>query len=553
MGTTYDGTEIARKVLHAIICTGERSGANHIVSVLHGSRTQRVLQLRHDMLRVYGVARENSRYDLKDVIKQLVGKGLVARRTYGGYPTLYVTGRGRRFLKERETISFSGLRHSPRATSGDLHEHPVDRNEHTTVELSEYQRRVATLLDRVMDREVTLTADAAGSDRNLRYRVEAVIGALREREANVLRFRFGLGGSSPMTLEEIGRILGVTRERIRQIEGKALRKLRQTKHSTPLRALIETNEKSEDYGTPKTNRPGSGTPNSCREHTTVGSYEYQGRVTTLLSRVMGRPVSLTVDAAASDDRLRSDVEAVLATLDDHEAAVVRLRFGLEDEIGSVLEVTRGRILQIENTALGKLRYPMRRNKLMALIDTGEKPREVADEDQPRPEPTSGSYMHGIHDSYPRDYEEWSPEEEKQLAVLFESGRTVLEIVSELGRRPTSIEPRYWKFRTDAQRRRDYLRTLELVREGLSISEIIVRRGISEQLVLIHLERLTAQGETFDVTHLLPPPYRYERIAQALSTGNSEYLTPIREKLGDGYSFEEIKLVKLHMRQTGDAR
>ena len=46
--TTYDGTEIAQKVLSTIIRTGERFGANHVVAVLRGSRAQRVIRARHD-------------------------------------------------------------------------------------------------------------------------------------------------------------------------------------------------------------------------------------------------------------------------------------------------------------------------------------------------------------------------------------------------------------------------------------------------------------------------------------------------------------------------
>ena len=64
------------------------------------------------------------------------------------------------------------------------------------------------------------------SQRLLRENIEEVLSALSEREAKVLEMRFGLNGQKPMTLEEVGREFGVTRERIRQIEAKALRKLK---------------------------------------------------------------------------------------------------------------------------------------------------------------------------------------------------------------------------------------------------------------------------------------------------------------------------------------
>ncbi len=64
------------------------------------------------------------------------------------------------------------------------------------------------------------------SQRLLRENIEEVLSALSDREAKVLEMRFGLNGQKPMTLEEVGREFGVTRERIRQIEAKALRKLK---------------------------------------------------------------------------------------------------------------------------------------------------------------------------------------------------------------------------------------------------------------------------------------------------------------------------------------
>ena len=63
-------------------------------------------------------------------------------------------------------------------------------------------------------------------DQALMDTVEEALGTLKEREAKILRLYFGLDGQEPMTLEEIGTILGVTRERVRQIKEKALLRLR---------------------------------------------------------------------------------------------------------------------------------------------------------------------------------------------------------------------------------------------------------------------------------------------------------------------------------------
>lgn len=69
----------------------------------------------------------------------------------------------------------------------------------------------------------------------LREKVDEVLATLSPREARILRLRFGLGQERPYTLEEVGRKFGLTRERIRQIEGKALRRLRQPNRARILR------------------------------------------------------------------------------------------------------------------------------------------------------------------------------------------------------------------------------------------------------------------------------------------------------------------------------
>jgi RNA polymerase primary sigma factor len=62
---------------------------------------------------------------------------------------------------------------------------------------------------------------------------------LTSREQEILRLRFGIGGGGENTLAEVGRVFGVTRERIRQIEAKALEKLRRRAPSDALRCLLD--------------------------------------------------------------------------------------------------------------------------------------------------------------------------------------------------------------------------------------------------------------------------------------------------------------------------
>jgi RNA polymerase primary sigma factor len=87
--------------------------------------------------------------------------------------------------------------------------------------------------------ETSATPYDLTSKKLLKENLEEVLGALSEREARVLKMRFGLGGKRPMTLEEVGKEFGVTRERIRQIEAKALRKLKHPSRRKKLQDFLE--------------------------------------------------------------------------------------------------------------------------------------------------------------------------------------------------------------------------------------------------------------------------------------------------------------------------
>jgi RNA polymerase primary sigma factor len=96
----------------------------------------------------------------------------------------------------------------------------------------------SALGDFIPDTNTQAPSDAA-SYQLLKEQVDDVLGSISQRERRVLQLRFGLEDGRSRTLEEVGREFGVTRERIRQIEAKALRKLRHPTRSKKLRDFLE--------------------------------------------------------------------------------------------------------------------------------------------------------------------------------------------------------------------------------------------------------------------------------------------------------------------------
>jgi RNA polymerase primary sigma factor len=96
----------------------------------------------------------------------------------------------------------------------------------------------ARLEDLIEDKEVISPQEAAISS-NMTKQIERVLSTLNEREERILRMRFGIGEKHDHTLEEVGQDFDLSRERIRQIEEKALRKLKHSSRTDKLRSFIE--------------------------------------------------------------------------------------------------------------------------------------------------------------------------------------------------------------------------------------------------------------------------------------------------------------------------
>ena len=95
----------------------------------------------------------------------------------------------------------------------------------------------SVLVDFIADDSVASPLDETNREM-LREQMQDILDSLSEREREVLALRFGLKDGEAKTLEEVGRHFGVTRERVRQIEAKALRKLRHPTRSRKLRDYL---------------------------------------------------------------------------------------------------------------------------------------------------------------------------------------------------------------------------------------------------------------------------------------------------------------------------
>ena len=346
-GEEFDATEIAQKVLSAVIRTGERFGAVHIIQVLTGSREKRVLELSHDQLTVHGIAKEFARPELREVMGHLQARGLLARNE-GEFPTLSVSQIGREFLKQRQRLTLPLLK-----SGGDGDEQPGVRSARNGSANGSANGPAAVLTDY----DQTLFEG---------------LRALRKRLADVRDVpAFVIFGD--VSLRHMAAAIPQSPETFSRVPGVGTAKL-------------------EQYG----------------------------------------PQFLEV--------IRSYAEA--NNLPDRTAEL------------------SGR----------------------------QRPRE-------------------------RD-------------------------------RETDRQP------PERRRGTTYDTTRELLAQKLSISQIAQQRNLFELTIIGHLERLTAQGVTLDLEHLLPLPERLDKIREAFSVCGSDLLKPAWEFLGDQFTYDELRLARIYFRQEG---
>ena len=133
---------------------------------------------------------------------------------------------------DEELAEESGI---PAEKIADLLEHSRDP---VSLDMPVGSDEEAPLGDFIEDSEAVVAVDAV-SFTLLQDQLQSVLATLSEREAGVVRLRFGLTDGQPRTLDEIGQVYGVTRERIRQIESKTMSKLRHPSRSQVLRDYLD--------------------------------------------------------------------------------------------------------------------------------------------------------------------------------------------------------------------------------------------------------------------------------------------------------------------------
>lgn len=403
---TFDGKEVAQKILSTVTRTGERFGASHIVGVLRGSRSKRVVELKHHELSVHGIAREIPRDELMDIVDQLVGKGLMTRAA-GEFPTLYVTPLGRAFLKNRDSVTLVRSIDSPSAVGGQVNQFDAGLFE-----------KLCVLRDR-MAKENNVPAYYVFGNATLRQMASSMPGD----QASLLRIR----GVGKWKLGQFGdQFIAAIAGHVAGIEDKEERA-----PSSKQAALVSHS--------------------AFPRHTAEVHVSAPTPTEKLLSRVLNRSLVITAGNPSSHQALHDEIRKVLSTLSEREAHVLSHRIGIEDgrqrtlqEIGKGLSISGERVRQIEKKALRKLRHPSRLKSLDALIKVtalSEEGSDSSDPGTPRLETKSGSDLDRLGKSHARAYERWTPEEDRHLHGLYESGKSINEIATTLERQPSAIRSR----------------------------------------------------------------------------------------------------------------
>ncbi len=139
---TFDATEAVQKILSAVVRTGENFGTNYVVDVLVGSKNKKIATAGHDELSVYGIVKDFSRKQLKELFGQLESKGLLVR-SKGDYPTLSLSEAGWEFLRKRESIALIRPAEDSKRVGSSGSTDPVQFDQELFAQLRALRRQIA--------------------------------------------------------------------------------------------------------------------------------------------------------------------------------------------------------------------------------------------------------------------------------------------------------------------------------------------------------------------------------------------------------------------------
>ena len=94
----------------------------------------------------------------------------------------------------------------------------------------------------------------------------------------------------------------------------------------------------------------------------------------------------------------------------------------------------------------------------------------------------------------------------------------------------------------------YDQTKQMLQQGMTVEEVAQHRGLAKSTIASHIERLIQSGERLDLGPLMPPQERFDAIRAAFVESGGTFLSPVKEILGDDYSYDEIRLVWLFLDQ-----
>ena len=426
----FDATVITQKIMSAVIRTGERFGAGYIAQVLRGSKAERVLRLGHDKLSVYGIVDDFSDADIREISGMLMDKGLLYK-TSDEYATLGVSQAGWAFLRSNERLLL------PKPPRGNGNEFVGSASRWSGS--FEYDQ------------------DLFENLRVLRGRLASDNGVPPHIVLNALTLQ-QMARDMPQSSEALLHIWGVGQVKLKQYGDEFL---------TAIREYARENDLPERPIHPQRQQERS---IESRTATREGSTYNDG-----LNLLMQAIDPTIVANNASRQNLKERIED--GTLKERDAIVLKMRYGLENgrqhtlqEVGNELGLSRERIRQIEARAIRKLKRSPRIQKQMSQSNHSK---------------TKGS---------------------------------------------------------------TYEQTRQLLEQGLSICEVAQQRGLAKSTILGHIDKFIQSDEPIDLQAHLPSTDRLEHIRNALNSMEDDRLAPVKELLGDDYSYEEIRLTRAHIWQ-----